>query len=460
MAAAAAPEAVDSAVAGTDADTNAGFDAGFDDDAENIDEDIREVFLEEFDDELANLGTLLPAWRMQPDNMDRLRPIRRIFHTLKGSGRLVGARTLGEFAWKIEGMLNRVLDGSRAASPAVLAMVDNAHAALPQLNAALRHGHRISVDLQAMQAIADRVGAGEETYYVPLPGATASVAPVAEVEGEDEISRILDTEAAGSAPADSVVEGEIAGTPANIDSVLREILEAEVEVHQATLQDWLRSAQQAPQPVSDALLRAVHTMNGAFAMTEVPEITAVTGGAESYIKRALAAEVVPGDEGVAALDATAQAITATMEALQAEQPRIAPQQVLAQRLQALASELPEARWPMVGLEDDEAELALDDEPTAEWDADAPAAVAPETDAVPLSSVAPEQEPQAVADVAETPVEDAAIEGEGGLEVGELTASDDLSRYFDAGWPSVPGEERRRYRWSNRSRWPTTFRALR
>ena len=108
---------MDSAVAGTDADTNAGFDAGFDDDAENIDEDIREVFLEEFDDELANLGTLLPAWRMQPDNMDRLRPIRRIFHTLKGSGRLVGARTLGEFAWKIEGMLNRVLDGSRAASP-------------------------------------------------------------------------------------------------------------------------------------------------------------------------------------------------------------------------------------------------------------------------------------------------------------------------------------------------------
>ncbi|MBW8773986.1 MAG: Hpt domain-containing protein, partial [Stenotrophomonas sp.] len=440
MAAAAAPEAVVAAVAGTDADTdtNAGFDAGFDDDAENIDEDIREVFLEEFDDELANLGTLLPAWRMQPDNMDRLRPIRRIFHTLKGSGRLVGARTLGEFAWKIEGMLNRVLDGSRAASPAVLAMVDNAHAALPQLNAALRHGQRISVDLQAMQAIADRVGAGEETYYVPLPGAAAPVAPVAESEGEDEISRILDAEAGASALADTAEEAEAAGTPANIDSVLREILEAEVEVHQATLQDWLRSAQQAPQPVSDALLRAVHTMNGAFAMTEVPEITAVTGGAESYIKRALAAEVVPGDEGVAALDATAQAITATMEALQAEQPRIAPQQVLAQRLQALAGELPEARWPMVGLEDDEDDLALDDEPAAELDADASTAVALESDAVPHSFVTPEQEAEAHADTAEAPFADVAIEA--GLEVGELTASDDLSRYFDAGWPSVPGEE--------------------
>ncbi|TIE14811.1 hybrid sensor histidine kinase/response regulator [Stenotrophomonas maltophilia] len=417
---------------------DAGFEAGFDDDAENIDEDIREVFLEEFDDELANLGTLLPAWRMQLDNMDRLRPIRRIFHTLKGSGRLVGARTLGEFAWKIEGMLNRVLDGSRAASPAVLAMVDNAHAALPQLNAALRNGQRISVDLQAMQAIADRVGAGEETFYVPLPVAAAPAVPQPAAEGEDEISRILEAEAVASTQADAGTVVEADGTPANIDSVLREILEAEVEVHQATLQDWLRSAQQAPQPVSDALLRAVHTMNGAFAMTEVPEITAVTGGAESYIKRALAADVVPGEEGLAALDATAQAITATMDALQAEQPRIASQDALVQRLQALAGELPEARWPMAGLEDDDDDLALDTE--LEPRAEAPQlALAAEDDAeVPAALEAP---PAQVLEPVPDDVETAAAldTADSGLDVAELTASDDLSRYFDAGWPSVPGE---------------------
>ncbi|WP_329767150.1 Hpt domain-containing protein [Stenotrophomonas geniculata] len=446
----AAPPAADIQVV---AGTEAGFEAGFDDDAENIDEDIREVFLEEFDDELANLGTLLPAWRVQLDNMDRLRPIRRIFHTLKGSGRLVGARTLGEFAWKIEGMLNRVLDGSRPATPAVLAMVDSAHAALPQLNAALRHGQRISVDLQAMQAIADRVGAGEETYYVPLPVAVAPVAPVAEAEGEDEdeISRILAAEAIASVQDEAEPVPEAVGTPANIDSVLREILEAEVEVHQATLQDWLRSAQQAPQPVSDALLRAVHTMNGAFAMTEVPEITAVTGGAESYIKRALAADVVPGDEGVAALDATAQAITATMEALQAEQPRIVPQGALVQRLQALAGELPEARWPLFALEDEDeegVELAADVEQASEAEAPLSGLDALDETGMPSAfDAAPDliAEPQLLAEDALEPVPAAAepqpldVAADSGLDVGELTASDDLSRYFDAGWPSVPGE---------------------
>lgn len=443
----AAPPAADIPVV---AGTEAGFEAGFDDDAENIDEDIREVFLEEFDDELANLGTLLPAWRTQLDNMDRLRPIRRIFHTLKGSGRLVGARTLGEFAWKIEGMLNRVLDGSRPATPAVLAMVDNAHAALPQLNAALRHGQRISVDLQAMQAIADRVGAGEETFYVPLPAAAAPAATLAESEGEDEISRLLDAEAAASAQADASAVAEDAGTPANIDSVLREILEAEVEVHQATLQEWLRSAQQAPQPVSDALLRAVHTMNGAFAMTEVPEITAVTGGAESYIKRALAADVVPGDEGVAALDAAAQAITATMEALQAEHPRIAPQDALVQRLQALAGELPEARWPLFASEDEDEE-GTEPAPDVEQASEAEAPLAGldalgETSMPVASDAAPDLIAEPLAEDALEPVPSAPdlrtpdVAADSGLEVGELTASDDLSRYFDAGWPSVQGED--------------------
>ncbi|OJH80675.1 MAG: hybrid sensor histidine kinase/response regulator [Stenotrophomonas maltophilia] len=425
------PQAMPAAVVPTEtvppAVAEGGFDAGFDDDAENIDQDIREVFLEEFDDELGNLGTLLPVWRMQPDNMDRLRPIRRIFHTLKGSGRLVGARTLGEFAWKIEGMLNRVLDGTRAPTPAVLAMVDHAYTALPQLNAALRDGQRVSVDLQAMQAIADRVGAGEETFYVALPGATAPTAEAPTDAAAPLDSAVPDVDA----PAQSAVEAP--GTPANIDSVLREILEAEVELHQATLQGWLRSAQQAPQPVSDALLRAVHTMNGAFAMTEVPEITAVTGGAESYIKRALAAEVVPGDDAVAALDETAQAINATMDALQAEQPRIAPQAELAQRLQALAGELPEARWPMGGLDvEDE-----DEDQLLPLVAEADAAEADMVEPVHAAEIEPEVERDTGAEVLEAlQVSEDAL-SDAGLESAELTGSDDLSRYFDAGWPSMP-----------------------
>ncbi len=302
------------------------LEGGFEDNGEEIDQDIRDVFIEEFDEELVNLGSLLPPWRAAPSNVERLRPVRRVFHTLKGSGRLVGARTLGEFSWKIESMLNRVLDGSRPASPAVVAMVTQAYEVLPQLNSALRDGSRISADLLAMQAVADRVAAGEEAFYVPLQAAAAPVETPVEA-------------------AAAVAPPVVTGTPASVDSVLREILEAEVATHLETVRGWLQSAQAEPQPATEALLRAVHTMSGAFAMTDVPEITAVTTPAESYVKRLLAASITPDQDGVAALAAAADAIDSTVVALQAPAPLIPSFSALAQRLQLLVDALPEAKWP-------------------------------------------------------------------------------------------------------------------
>ena len=440
-----APAVVDAPVA---ADEPGTIDAGFEDDGENIDQDIRDVFIEEFDEELVNLGNLLPVWRMAPDNMDRLRPIRRVFHTLKGSGRLVGARTLGEFSWKIEGMLNRVLDGSRPASPAVVAMVTQAYEVLPQLNAALRDGSRVSADLQAMQGIADRVAAGEETFHVPLQRPTPAAAPVepTDVAVADVAQEAADVEAV------EAVE-ETGGTPANIDEVLREILEAEVEAHHATLQAWLEEAQAAPQPVTDTLLRAVHTMNGAFAMTDVPEITAVTGNAESFIKRSLAADAVPGNEGVEALAAAAVAIRTTMVALQAEAPRIPSQAALAERLQALAETLPEARWPALVADDgmdldgddaDERDAVADADNDAEADASQAAHDVTAHELAAFSAQFDERNGYAVADDStDTGLQQAIVEADAlslvdagetaddALVVDELTGSDDLSAYFNA-----------------------------
>ena len=59
----------------------------FDATSDEIDDEIREVFSEEFEEEIGNLEQLLPPWRSAPSNPELLRPIRRVFHTLKGSGR-------------------------------------------------------------------------------------------------------------------------------------------------------------------------------------------------------------------------------------------------------------------------------------------------------------------------------------------------------------------------------------
>ncbi|KOB03782.1 chemotaxis protein CheY [Xanthomonas arboricola] len=306
------------------ASVDAGIFGGFGD--SDIDDDIRDVFLEEFDEELVNLGQLLPVWRAAPHSQDNLRPIRRVFHTLKGSGRLVGAQVLGEFSWKIESMLNRVLDNSRPASPAVVAMVELAYEVLPQFNAALRDQGRISADLPDIQAVAERVAAGEEAYYVAAP-ATPVAADVAFI------------------PAAAGVFAATGGTPASVDSVLREILEAEVATHLETVNAWLQANQAEPQLASEELLRAVHTMSGAFAMTDVPEITLVTTPAESYVKRLLAASLLPSQEGIDAIAATASAIATTVTALRADAPLIPSFAPLTERLRALVETLPEAQWP-------------------------------------------------------------------------------------------------------------------
>ncbi|MFN7551780.1 MAG: Hpt domain-containing protein [Pseudomonadota bacterium] len=130
--------------------------------ADEIDDEIREVFIEEVVEEIDNLRRQLPLWRAAIDDLEPLKPIRRSFHTLKGSGRLVGARALGDFSWKIEGMLNRVLDGSIRQGPAVVDVLEHAIEALPMLLAALRGETAQPVDLVAIVAVADRVSAGED----------------------------------------------------------------------------------------------------------------------------------------------------------------------------------------------------------------------------------------------------------------------------------------------------------
>lgn len=309
---------------------------GFDGDTTDIDDDIREVFLEEFDEEIVNLRQLLPAWRSNTEDLERLRPIRRVFHTLKGSGRLVGAKTLGEFSWKVENMLNRVLDRTRAPSHAVEVLLEQACDTLPQLNAALRGQGSVTADLAGLQDVADRLAAGEDAYYSAEPTLLDDEADFVEPASLVPPATFVD-----DAPA--VFEPEAEGTPASVDAVLREILEAEVDNHLDTVDHWLQKAQVEATPVTEDLLRAVHTMNGALAMADVPEITQVTAPAEQYVKRLLAAGETPTPEGVAALADTAQAIRRSVAALQAPSPRIPVFAALAGQLRALGDSLPDLR---------------------------------------------------------------------------------------------------------------------
>src|SRR6185503_9004817 len=95
--------------------------------------EIVEVFIEEAKEEIASIQRNLPLWASERANSEALITARRSFHTLKGSGRMVGAQLIGEFAWSIENLLNKVINQTIEPTASMVSFVTAASAALPQL---------------------------------------------------------------------------------------------------------------------------------------------------------------------------------------------------------------------------------------------------------------------------------------------------------------------------------------
>ncbi|MEA3176478.1 MAG: hypothetical protein QOI59_1, partial [Gammaproteobacteria bacterium] len=142
--------------------------------AETADPELIKLFIEEAHEELAKIKKFFPAWDQNPMERDSLITVRRSFHTLKGSGRMVGARELGEFAWSIENLLNRVLDNTLTRSPPIVEVLRDSVNALPELVEQLETGRAPRVDATSIAARATALAAGKP---LPASGATASGAP-------------------------------------------------------------------------------------------------------------------------------------------------------------------------------------------------------------------------------------------------------------------------------------------
>ncbi len=92
--------------------------------AEELDAEMLGIFLEEANEVLTTIAEHLPRLHEAPDDQSNLTTLRRSFHTLKGSGRMVNLTELGETAWAVEQVMNRWLHEARAATPALIEMLD------------------------------------------------------------------------------------------------------------------------------------------------------------------------------------------------------------------------------------------------------------------------------------------------------------------------------------------------
>ncbi len=100
-------------------------------DAENDeDTEIRDIFLEEATEVVQNGMAAIEVLSADPSNLGEQTTLRRAFHTLKGSSRMVGLSEFGEAAWSMEQLLNAWLAEQKPATPALTGLCARAIAGL------------------------------------------------------------------------------------------------------------------------------------------------------------------------------------------------------------------------------------------------------------------------------------------------------------------------------------------
>jgi len=132
----------------------------------DADEEILEIFIEEAIEVLEELHTNLPQWKSNTGDVEALTVVRRCFHTLKGSGRLIGAQLIGEFSWKFENILNRVIDKQIEPDTNVLNALDESVAVLPQLIEQLQGNREPVPYVYDLMATADALAEGREPQLI------------------------------------------------------------------------------------------------------------------------------------------------------------------------------------------------------------------------------------------------------------------------------------------------------
>ncbi|MDP2031192.1 MAG: Hpt domain-containing protein [Thiobacillus sp.] len=209
--------------------------------------ELLEIFLEEANEVLGTMGEACEFCQNNPDDRESLTVIRRAFHTLKGSGRMVGLNDLGETGWRFEQLMNGWLAEKKSANSDLLRLLGRARGVFQDWVDALQSNQPVALPVPALLAALERVARGDALDAAPV----MAVEPVqvADIPVAESMAEVVETEAMSSAepavelttdaetdwmtPSDSVDEPAVEyDEAALVDPVLAlsapELVEAEV----------------------------------------------------------------------------------------------------------------------------------------------------------------------------------------------------------------------------------------
>ncbi len=250
--------------------------------SEVIDAELLAIFLEEAHEVLATTSEYLQRSLDQPNDHEALRIIRRAFHTLKGSGRMVGLSELGESAWAVEQVMNHWLRQELDATLALHQMLKTAKALFSDWVARLESGDTrpalaASATIAELHALCEQLRSGREP-----PAAQLAPPPI---DAEKPLPETMEP-----APVDDrVIIGELRLTPTVYDIYLTEAC-----AHLATLQRELPALQQASP--SREMIRAGHTLGGISGTLGIGAVSMLARSLEAALERFAASSALPNEK--------------------------------------------------------------------------------------------------------------------------------------------------------------------
>ena len=185
-----------------------------------VDKELLDIFLEEATEVVGTIGESLAACRDAPHDREALTTIRRGFHTLKGSGRMVGLNELGEMAWQCEQVLNKWLKDEKPATATLLGFIELARDSFSGWVGELKQSGAARIDGSAITRQAEALKSGEAAAPVEAPAAVAEVAaPVAEAAAPVQAPAQPIIESAPADEAHAPVEAVQAAAEVSFDSL-------------------------------------------------------------------------------------------------------------------------------------------------------------------------------------------------------------------------------------------------
>ena len=311
-------------------------------DAQGFDAELMEIYLEEAAEVLDTVATNRAELERNPGDREALRSARRQFHTLKGSGRMVGLMELGEIAYSVETIHNRLLEEERAVTPAVLAMIAAAEENFRRWVAVLHDAGTVAPDPAELQVAIGRVEA--ELSFEQAPAVATAAPEVADVEpvvvelpelggaiaqtdaaggwvdaaadGSEDDTEIIEFAPVGEMPAAAMAVAvpppevvRIGDVALSVD--LYNVLVDEAQTHLATLELELSLLQFDPaQLPSPTMVRASHTLCGIHRTGGLPLIASTAKSLEQCL---LVMQQATGPRPDAALPTLANAIRGLRE---------------------------------------------------------------------------------------------------------------------------------------------------